>query len=132
MYRGDTLQFAARLVRDPTGILSLADLVCQLPPGTVVVDITGHTIMVTVKHYIPDPDAAAVWTLDNATAGGVTLVDPTKGKFTVLGSATPTLQYPDGDTRLPYDVQDVDASGVVSTVEIGEITIMADVTRRLV
>jgi hypothetical protein len=116
MYRGDTFQIAMVIVDECTGS---------------PIDIAGWTIRFTAKFAIPNPDAQAGMRQDNQAVGGVTIVTPTMGEVLIAVQPIVTRGYPDGDVFLMYDVQVTDGEGVITTVELGTLTVCPDVTRAI-
>lgn len=110
--------------------------VTQLPDGApdgafgVPVNITGYKIYFTVKRYITDPDAYAVFQSNSADlTNNVTITDALNGKVTCKMPSSKTVNFPDGQVVLLYDVAVIDLAGNVSTVDSGTVTIVPDVTR---
>lgn len=114
MYRGDTAPFVGAVTEsngDPR-------------------DITTDTLFFTAKHSIADPDLDAVIALE--TGSGIEATDPGNGIFvvTVPPASTSGLDITE-ETVLQYDVQLVDDSGGVFTIDRGTISIVPDVTRAI-
>ena len=118
MYRGDTFQAPVVIV----------DARTQQP-----IDVTGWTVWFTSKFAYQNPDLQAAFRADNIPggAGGVTFVDAGLGQVLVVAPPLATYGYGDGPTDLLYDVQVEDAGGVITTVEVGTLTVHPDVTRAI-
>lgn len=120
MTRGDSLSFAMALINPATG---------------APLDLTGAKIWFTAKNNYVDFDSLAVIALNTATASGngaITILTPaTSGNARVDINPIATRAQPDGAVKLVYDVQVKDASGFVTTVESGTLTIIPDVTRAI-
>ena len=120
--RGDTLLVPVQVLAVPSG----------LPPDSQpqIVDITGWKLWFTVKKYLADPDSLAVFQ-GTTVSGDVVITAATSGKALCTMPAISTRALPDGVTRLIYDVQGKDLTGIISTVERGVITVTPDVTRAI-
>lgn len=131
MYRGDTLYFLDALWQDLTtgGFFTVQPGQQPAVPSSVPVNLTGATIWFTAKYAVADPDERAVMRLNNQALSGVTIVNATGGQFSVTGPLLATVQFPDAETDLFFDIQYKDASGHVFTVERGSLAILPDVTR---
>jgi hypothetical protein len=130
MYRGDTLVFAGAVYTDPVSRAVFTVPVEQLPPPNAVpVDLTGARVWFTAKRAVADADGAAVIRLDNQALGGVTVTSAVGGQFVVRSMPISTVNYPDTETEMVFDVQVLDAAGRVSTAERGTLSLLADVTR---
>lgn len=116
MSRGDTLSFDLSLTDPLTGAPLL---------------LTGAKIWFTAKNNYVDADNLAVIALDTALLGGVTILSATGGTMRVVIPPLATRSFPDGPTRVVYDVQIKNAAGAISTVESGEITVFPDVSRAI-
>ncbi len=129
MTRGDTLTYLLQVLANPVtrAVLSQAQGL-PFPPGFAPLDITGGKLWFTLKRTYADPDRAAVAQL-SSPGGGIVLTSPASGKATVTVPALVTANFPDGLTRLLYDVQLLDASGNVTTTEGGAYDVSPDVTR---
>lgn len=118
---------AFTLIRGDTLLLDV-----QVKKNGVPVDITGWKVWFTVKRNFPDADNNAVYQANSTDGSGdVTITSSTQGKVTVRMPALKTFAFPDGMTKLIYDVQTKDASGVTATVDVGTVTVSPDVTRAL-
>jgi hypothetical protein len=109
MYRGDTVTF---------------DAVATTAAGAVQ-SLTGCSIWFTAKKAKGDADAAAICQL--TIGSGITIVSAAGGTFTVVIPKTATEGLT-RDTTLYYDVQVVDATGLVYTCDSGTIAVTTDVT----
>lgn len=112
---------------NPLEIVRGDDFDCTLTwtdsAGTAI-NITGYTFYFTVK-AAPDTDAtdaAAVishsWTSHSSPTTGVTHLTLTDTQTNV----TPGTYW--------YDIQAKDGSANISTIALGQVTILADITRR--
>lgn len=95
----------------------------------VPVDITGYTVMLTIKKDPTDADADAILALDvtehtNPTQG-ITVVEITENAWDTgyKGDPVPSGTY-------HFDVQYVDTDGKPKTVMIGTCVVVQDVTHR--
>jgi hypothetical protein len=133
MYRGDTLFFLDALWQDvgTQQIFSIpvTDPLTPPPGNSVPYNLTGVHITVTIKNYVPDPDAAAIMQLDNQTLGGVSLISAVQGTFSVQGPAQATIGMDDSDIPLQLDIQIKTMAGAIFTVERGKLIIVPDITR---
>jgi len=89
----------------------------------VVIDITGATIFFTVKENETDADADALISKDITSH-----TDPTAGKTSIDITAADTNDLDPGTYY--YDIQYKSALGKIATIEKGNFTILADITRR--
>lgn len=130
LFRGDTLFFLDSVWMD---VLTKAIFTVPVqnipPPNASPYSLAGVRIWVTVKNYVPDPDAAAVMDLDNQALGGVTIISATQGTFSVTGPAQATIQFPDSPVPLEFDIQLKTATGEIYTIERGTLTVLPDITR---
>lgn len=116
MFRGNTLVF---------------DVQVKKAPGDTPVNITGWTMWFTAKYYVTDPDNQAVSQRGNmAPLVGITFTQPLVGKAQVTMPPIATVYLPDSEIELVYDVQVKDpTTGVVSTIEVGELVVSPHATR---
>ena len=103
------------------------------PPGPwSPQNLTGWRVEFTAKYHFGDPDKQAVFSLNNASKGGIVLVNPpTVGKVAVTMPAIGTRAFPDGLVVLAWDLQCVDPSGNVRTVAAGPLGVFPNVTNSL-
>jgi len=95
-------------------------------------NITGAKVWFTVKREVIDFDTMAVFRADSSDGSGdVVITDATTGRVSIRMPANKTLFFPDTNVVLVFDVQILDASGIVITVERGTITVEPDVTRTI-
>lgn len=94
-------------------------------------DITGYTVMYTIKQDPNDADGDAILALDvtdhtNPTQG-VTVIEVTDADWDTgyKGDPVPSGQY-------YFDIQYVDTDGKPKTVIIGTVTVIQDVSHRTV
>ncbi len=85
------------------------------------INITGYSIIFTLKESTSDTDADAV------VQQGGTIVDAENGKFKVVVGTGSTVNVDDG--RYYYDIQLESPSLEVTTFEIGTVRVRNDVTR---
>lgn len=123
MFRGDAFQFYVQFMK-------------MIAPNTPLVplDITSYKIYFTMKRTTNDPDnqaLAQVSSLPSSTpaGGSVTKTQPTAGWVLVTVPAPATALFPDGETRVPYDVKGIDPSGLPVTAEAGVLLVIPNVTR---
>jgi hypothetical protein len=86
------------------------------------IDITGYTFFFTAKTNATDTDDNAVIKKDVTSHS-----DPTNGQTTITLSATDTDVDP---ARLWYDIQMKDTSSNITTLLMGFVTIVQDITVR--
>lgn len=122
MYRGDTLIFPVQVVQVPAGAA----------PGSLPVpqNVSGWTFWCTGKRHYSDPDSRAVWQV-TTDGGGIAIVNAAAGMAQIVIPASATLNFPDADDVVVYDVQARDLNGDVFTVERGTVTVHPDVTRAI-
>jgi len=110
MVRGDTYSFTAAIILngDP-------------------VDLTGGVVRMTAKWSVSDTDGSAVFQLSSA-ATGITITDAINGEISVVIGASLTTSLPAKKVELPYDIQFVDAAGLIYTVLYGTLTVVPDIT----
>lgn len=114
------------LVRGDTGVFDF-DLVDYLGvPQNLT--LTGVKVWFTVKYYLGDQDSQAVAQL-TLGAGIATRDVLTSGRIRVTLPASVTQYVKDGTTRLYYDLQILDGTGRITTVEKGLFLVDPDVTR---
>jgi hypothetical protein len=119
MFRGDTLAFQVQVFQSP-------------PFNTVPQNLTGWTLWFTVKFNTQDPDNIAVFQGTNLTnPPGVTINNYAQGLATPSMPPVSTRGFPDGVTSLFYDVQAMDPSGNIYTVEAGTVDVLPDVTNNI-
>jgi hypothetical protein len=119
VFRGDTIQLPFQVVNRATR-------------GPL--DVTNWTMWFTAKYAVPNPDAQAALAQDNIVdggLGGIVFTDPTTGQGVVTCQPIATRGYPDGPVHLEYDMQVQDAEGVITTVELGGMTVLPDVTESI-
>ena len=109
-YRGDTL---SRLIT-----ITKSD-------GTAF-NLTGYTAFFTIKNI---SDNSADDTSALLAKNWTTHVDPTNGK-TLLTATSAQMSIEEGTYK--YDVQIKSSAGDITTVIAGEITILEDITKRIV
>ncbi len=117
-YRGDTIQFPYQVVNRATG-------------GAI--DVAGWTFWLTAKFSDVQPDAQAAIAQDNIVGGngGITLVTPTLGQCLAVVMPYVTKAFPDGPVKMAYDIQSLDLTGVITTIERGEFVVNPDITRSI-
>lgn len=103
------------------------DLAFKLAPNGTVVNLTGHQgIWFTAKRFSSDPDSDAVF--QKSTGAGTIIVDDA-----VNGLAHVVINAADTDgvepTSLYYDCQFKDSLGKIRTAALGQLKVVADVTR---
>jgi len=86
--------------------------------GTTAVNITGRTYSSQMR---TDPDISAI-----SITGTCAVTNGAAGELTVTFSATDTAELEPG--YLYWDLQE-SASGVITTILSGTVTVLADVTR---
>ena len=114
MYRGDSAQFTIIVEQDGQAV-----------------DLVGSKLWFTAKHQYANKDNEAVMQLTTDPGGGIVLSTTVRGKALVTTSPLATRGFPDGDVALVYDVQMLDITGKITTVESGTLTVKPDVTRAL-
>lgn len=119
MVRGDDLVFDVFAKKpDPqTGVL-------------VAVNLTAGKAYFTAKRSITVADEVADIRLGSAAPlAGVTIVVPTAGQVRIDVPPLATKGFQNDDVTLAYDVEVVEASGQVTTVQRGTLVVSPDVTR---
>jgi len=110
MFRGDSLRFAVTVTREGAPV-----------------DLTGGKMWMTAKRSPADADALAVFQVSSPADGIViTHADAGLAEITIPPAATNSLT---AVTRLVYDIQLLEAVGLVTTLETGYLTVNVDVTR---
>jgi hypothetical protein len=121
MVRGDTLTI---------------DVHCEKPdPATGVllpINLTGAKVWFTAKRFVTDDDLHAKVQV-STTGGGVVVVNAPGGvaRVTVPAGSTAPPVLPDDPIDLAYDVQVLEASGALTTVQRGTLTVNPDITLAL-
>lgn len=120
MRRGDTFVFDVQVFAPPPQFS---------PPGAQggPLNITGYSMWFTAKYHTADPDQQAV-TQQTVTGGGIVFTNALQGMAEITVPALATFGFPDGVTKLVYDVQIKDLQGRISTVEVGTLSVYPDVT----
>ena len=112
MYRGDTLEFK-------TFILD----------GEDPVDVSGGNFWFTVKQDLNDQDTSAV--IRKELNAGITILNGPLGFILVTVDPPDTNNLNNEETVTYYwDLQYQDTNGIVRTVFIGKLTVIAEVTRQ--
>jgi len=115
------------MFRGDTSILNLA-----VTQDGVPVNIAGATIWMTAKRSVEDPDTKAVF--QAKTPDDIEIVDGAAGlaKITIPAGATASVILEHNQPlNLAYDVQIKTATGIVSTIDGGTVTLLPDVTRAI-
>lgn len=116
MSRGDSLVYPTTLYQ-------------QNQPVQIPQDLTGAKVWFTAKKYFTDPDNQAVSQV-TSTGGGVVIVNPpVSGQIIVTMPFQATVNFPDADVILVYDIQIKTSGGLVLTLERGTLTVSPDATR---
>jgi hypothetical protein len=102
----------------------------QVLSNCLPLNITGYLIWFTVRAYIGDcPQHYLVEARsDDTPTSLITVIDALTGKIKVTMPASATNKLPSSVTTLRYDIQIKDTSNIVSTVQIGTITLSIDET----
>ena len=90
----------------------------------VPVDITGATFTFSVKWATTD--AAPIFT--RTLGSGITVVVAADGTLDILIASANTASLPSYTVILPYDLEMVEAGGLISTPLIGSLTVVPDIT----
>jgi len=93
---------------------------------TISGDITGAKLWMSAKTGYTA--TGYVFQKDTALLGGVVITNGPGGLATVTLSPSDTSSLPPTTVKLVYDVQVKSASGLVSTVQSGTLTVEPDVT----
>ena len=115
MYRGDTLVLNIQ-VKDQYGAPK---------------NITGGRLFFTMKYTVVDMDNMAIAALTSTPANGIVIVSAPGGTATVTMPPITTRSFADGPTTCVYDVQLIEQTGQVTTVEAGTVTVLPDVSRAI-
>lgn len=115
MIRGDTASFTAPVVR-----------------SSAPLDVTGAIFWFTAKKNHLDPDNAAI--IRCSLGDGITVNAPASaGILTITIAAAKTAGIPSGPPLvLVWDLQMLEASGTVTTVANGTLTVYMDVTNAII
>ena len=118
VYRGDTILHPFQVV----------DANTKSP-----INVTGWTFWFTAKSSVVVPDVQAQFAQDNIVGGngGVTIVSAQQGQGIATVLPITTRGFPDGPCCMDYDIQSMDANGVVRTIERGKYVVFPDVTRAI-
>lgn len=95
-------------------------------------DLTGETLWFTMKVNRTDPDSAAVATaywIDGGASSGLSVATPSTGGFRLQFAASVTANW-SAEATYVYDVQVKSATGLITTVDEGTVTIRGDITQR--
>jgi hypothetical protein len=92
-------------------------------------NITGFTLVMTAKNFVEDPDSYAVFQIDSASLGGISLTAPAFGQFSATAAGLSNTGFGDSTTRLAFDIRIVDASSNVFMGDNGAIFVPPGVTR---
>jgi len=135
MVRGDTLFFTGTIYQlSTTGQLftvPTTNPITSPPSNSVPFNLTGAEIWFTAKNNKADPDQAAIFALNTAALGGVAILVAAAGTYSVTGPSIATSGFADSKIRLFADTQIKDATGRISTVEIGPLDVFPDATRSI-
>jgi hypothetical protein len=94
-------------------------------------NLTGFTLTMTAKNEVEDQDSAAVFQIDSASIGGITVTTAAAGTFQAKATPLSNSTFGDGVTRLVYDVRVKDPSANLFTGNEGFILVPPSVTRAL-
>jgi hypothetical protein len=122
MFRGDTLTFQIQIFQ-------------PYPFQNSPQNLTGWFLQFTLKRWFPDQDPQALAVSKSTGVAPNVIVFPnglSAGLVQVSSGPSNTLTLGDGIVRGVYDIQGIDPSGNVTTLEIGRMRIMPDVTRAIV
>jgi hypothetical protein len=95
------------------------------------VNLAGYTLTMTVKNQVEDSDAQAIFQIDSASLGGITLLVAGIGTFKAQAPPLANATFADGVTRVVYDVRVKDPSANLFTADEGLIWVPPTVTRAL-
>jgi hypothetical protein len=112
-YRGDTLILPVWQARNQRGI---------------ALDLTAATLRFTAKVNLADADADDPTIQCSSTDGSIVVLDPQSGFYQVTVSPNETSGLGD-DTVFRYDVQVEQGADQITTVKVGTLTVVRDVTR---
>lgn len=108
--RGDTIKVRVTVQRDGAPV-----------------NLTGALFWLTAKRWMHQSDADAL--IQKSSAGGAVVVAaPATGVAIITINPDDTAGFTDS-LQLHCDVQMVEQNGTVSTVALGTLTVLADVTR---
>jgi hypothetical protein len=106
-----------------------------LQPNGTPQDITGGTAWVTLKSQVSDPDTAAVFQVKLATipASDANGTDAVNGIVVLVAAWDGVAVSPPDSTLVatsiyPYDFQYLHTDGSITTIEIGTVNVVAQVT----
>lgn len=107
-----------------------AQITVTVTLNSVAVNLAGSTLKFTVKYagtWRTDPNSAAFLQL-TTTGGGVVISSPTT-LGTAVATITPTMTSGlSNDQTFEYDWQLTDSLGNITTLEIGTLAIVSNVT----
>lgn len=89
-------------------------------------NLGGCSLYFTAKYRFTDDDSAAVF--QKSIGNGISITVPTAGLFTVAIVPADTLAVAKARTILVWDLELVDGSGQVYTINSGNLVINPDVT----
>ncbi|SRR5216684_1394898 len=131
--RGDTILFYSAIYIEPDGTVFTVPVTVpkiMIPDNAVAYDLTNNRIIFTLKKSITDQDNQAVAQVDNKLLGGITVLFPLLGSFSVLVQPSKTTALPNNPTTpLAFDIKIIDPGGKVSTVETGTFTVVQNCTQ---
>jgi hypothetical protein len=115
--RGDTNEYDLTFTRLDT---------TQTPAVAVPLDLTGATIVFTLKRNLDDADVDAV--LQKTAGAGIAVTDAANGEALLTLNPADTTDLP-APRAFHYDVQVTESDGRVTTTAIGLLRLTADVER---
>jgi hypothetical protein len=94
-------------------------------------NLTGYVLTMTAKFQVEDSDGQAIFQIDSALIGGITVTNVVVGSFTATAPAVANSTFADGVTKVVYDVRVKDPADNVFTADEGFILVPPTVTRAL-
>jgi hypothetical protein len=92
-----------------------------------IIDLTGATIWFTAKEKLTDPDGEAPGFQISSNSGDISIIDLPEGIYQVTIPASATIALEDS-LAMFWDVQVRTTTGIITTIQRGTITFVADVT----
>ena len=119
LYGRDHLGQNLRMIREDTFKFRVTVTKNGLP-----VDITGATFTFSAKWATTDAGTVFTRTLGS----GIALVVAADGTIDITIASSNTSDFPSYTVILPYDLEMVETTGDISTVLLGNLTVVSDIT----
>lgn len=122
-YSRENYSLNLRMVRGDTYIFDSAVVL-----NGEAVDITGCSFRVTAKYSYTEDDAEAVFIKTSNPVDGITILSAPDGSLRTQLAPADTNGLPSHQVDLVYDLQMLDATGNVFTLQRGILTVVPDVS----